>query len=404
MPYAVVQEGETDEGDGQIDFFDEVAFAQLEQSLTEEYARYWQQPLSRGATLENIQQTLQQAENEYQTRSGVVYAMFVPPGTETDTPYTSVLSQRLLSNDVSDNADELLLMFIPPTGNPIQQRVKVNRRQIQRQAALFGLEISSFLDNGYQPLARQLYDWLLTPIEEEIRQNGVENLMYVLDSGLSTIPLSAMMTGDTFAVERYGLSVLPSVGLLQTDFGEAPAPHTVLAGGSAQFAELEALPAVPVELGLVESVATASQVFLNEDFEVDNLRTAQAIAPKAMVHVATHAEFNPGALDRSFIQFWDEQLTLEGLGELGLQDLELLILSACTTALGSRDAELGFAGLAAAAGVEASIGSLWNVSDMGTMALMAEFYEQLRGNPLRASALRQAQLSLLQGNTRIEAG
>ena len=36
------------------------------------------------------------------------------------------------------------------------------------------------------------------------------------------------------------------------------------------------------------------------------------------------------------------------------------------------------------------------------MALMADFYEQLEHNPLRAFALRQAQLSLLQGHTRIE--
>ena len=39
---------------------------------------------------------------------------------------------------------------------------------------------------------------------------------------------------------------------------------------------------------------------------------------------------------------------------------------------------------------------------MGTMALMAEFYAQLKGNPLRAIALQQAQRSLLQGSTRIE--
>ncbi len=120
------------------------------------------------------------------------------------------------------------------------------------------------------------------------------------------------------------------------------------------------------------------------------------------MHVATHAAFNPGATDRSYIQFWEEQLKLEEITDLGLSELELLILSACTTALGSRDAELGFAGLATATGVEASIGSLWSVSDLGTMALMAEFYEQLQANPMRFAALQQAQISMLQGSTRIE--
>ncbi|MGB7084588.1 MAG: CHAT domain-containing protein, partial [Phormidesmis sp.] len=115
-----------------------------------------------------------------------------------------------------------------------------------------------------------------------------------------------------------------------------------------------------------------------------------------------HVSFEPGAVDRSYIQFWDERLTLDNLSSLSLEDVELLILSACASALGSRDAELGFSGLAAVIGVEASLGSLWNVSDIGTMTLMAEFYAQLRNQPLRFSALQQAQLSLIRGDTRIE--
>ncbi len=64
------------------------------------------------------------------------------------------------------------------------------------------------------------------------------------------------------------------------------------------------------------------------------------------MRVATHTSFRPGASDKSYIQFWNEQLTLNDINELSLQALELLILSACTAALSSHDAELGFAGLA----------------------------------------------------------
>lgn len=85
-------------------------------------------------------------------------------------------------------------------------------------------------------------------------------------------------------------------------------------------------------------------------------------------------------------------------------DLELLILSACSTALSSPNAELGFAGLAAAAGVDATVGSLWQVSDIGTLALVSEFYARLESNDLRFEALRQAQLALLNGETRIKNG
>ncbi|MEM9152018.1 MAG: CHAT domain-containing protein, partial [Cyanobacteria bacterium P01_F01_bin.3] len=46
----------------------------------------------------------------------------------------------------------------------------------------------------------------------------------------------------------------------------------------------------------------------------------------------------------------------------------------------------------------------WDVSDVGTLALMGEFYAQLEKTDLRFEALRQAQLALLNGETRIENG
>ncbi len=39
-----------------------------------------------------------------------------------------------------------------------------------------------------------------------------------MDEGRRTIPLAAMMTGDRFAIEQYGISMLPSMGLLQCQF------------------------------------------------------------------------------------------------------------------------------------------------------------------------------------------
>jgi CHAT domain-containing protein len=84
--------------------------------------------------------------------------------------------------------------------------------------------------------------------------------------------------------------------------------------------------------------------------------------------------------------------------------VELLVLSACTTAVGDEDAELGFAGLAVQAGVKSALASLWYVSDAGTLGLMSEFYQQLRTAPIKAEALRQAQLGMLKGKVRLQDG
>ena len=390
---------------GRSSVFDEVAFAETERLLTEEYAKHWRLPVGKTSTLESIQKMLQRAETHHEAKSAVVYALFVPPGKrDFSEQHPSILSQRLLRNEVQRDEDQLLLVMVPPEGQPVQQLMDVNRRDIVRQAQLLSIELSLVEDEGYQPLARQLYDWLLAPIETDLQHNGIDNLMYVLDEGLRAMPLAAMMTGDRFAIEQYGISMLPSLGLLNADFDTEPAEQNVLTAGADQFETLEALPAVPVELGIVGSTSTAVETLLNEAFNLERLTKARTERPKTMMHLATHAAFNPGALDRSYVQLWDEQLTLNNISKLDLSELEMLILSACATAVGNREAELGFAGLAAATGVEASMGSLWNVSDLGTMALMAEFYEQLQANPLRFSALQNAQLSLLKGDTRLEGG
>ena len=125
-----------------------------------------------------------------------------------------------------------------------------------------------------------------------------------------------------------------------------------------------------------------------------------------MLHLATHGEFKPGKAENSYIQFWDEKLPLTRFRELGLNDpqIELLVLSACRTAVGDLDSELGFAGLAIATGVKTAVGSLWYVSDEATLALMTGFYSQLDNAAIKVEALRQAQLSLLRGDTRFENG
>lgn len=103
---------------------------------------------------------------------------------------------------------------------------------------------------------------------------------------------------------------------------------------------------------------------------------------------------------------WDSKLSLDKLRQLKLSDpaVELLVLSACRSALGDDSVELGFTGLAVQAGVKSALGSLWYVSDEGTLALMTTFYEQLKTAPIKAEALRKAQLAMLKGEVRLQGG
>ena len=66
--------------------------------------------------------------------------------------------------------------------------------------------------------------------------------------------------------------------------------------------------------------------------------------------------------------------------------------------------------MAIASGARSALASLWEVSDEGTLGLMAEFYQQLRSRQennrpiIKAEALRQAQLAMLRRQVRLEGG
>ncbi|MEL7226975.1 MAG: CHAT domain-containing protein [Cyanobacteria bacterium J06576_12] len=169
--------------------------------------------------------------------------------------------------------------------------------------------------------------------------------------------------------------------------------------GVSDFEQLSPLPAVPVEIELINDLWPGS-AFLNEGFTRQTLIEERQQSPYRLIHLATHAEFKPGSPDNSYIQLWDEQLKLSELHRLGWQypAVDLLVLSACSTAVGSPEAEMGFAGLAIAAGVRSAMASLWSVSDVGTLALMSEFYEQLQAQPTKSEALQVAQLAMINGD------
>ncbi|NET37021.1 MAG: CHAT domain-containing protein [Cyanothece sp. SIO1E1] len=360
----------------------------------------------------DLSRLLQQIEQARGIRSAVVYAVFTPSESnrlgETPSAENSVAIAPLSNLRRAEQpraSDRLELILVSPGGLPIRYVTPTTRAQVTRQAKFLRMTVSDPEDErSFKPIARQFYGWLLEPLEANLREQDITHLIYSLDQGLRTIPLAALMDPAGFVIERYSLAVIPSVGLTNQSLTPLDTSKTIAVGAD-QFEHLEALPAVPTELQVVKQHLDTDKLLFNEDFTLTNLHNIQKQQSPSILHLATHARFNQGSPKASFIQFWDARLTLDQVKLLNLdQSLELLILSACTTALDSSAAELGFAGLAAATGVRASIGSLWNVSDIGTLALMSELYAQLKTAPSLGEAMRQAQLALLSGQVRIDGG
>ncbi|NJN85048.1 MAG: CHAT domain-containing protein [Leptolyngbyaceae cyanobacterium SL_7_1] len=266
----------------------------------------------------------------------------------------------------------------------------------------------AIITQAYLPAATQLYQWIVAPLEPALEAHQIDTLIFCVGEGVRSAPLAALYDGHQFLVENYSLGVIPAFSLTNSEYRGIKSAQ-VLAMGASQFQELSDLPSVPAELSAIIQNQWQGNIFLNQEFTLENLRQQLASKGFGIVHLATHAEFQPGSPTQSYIQLWQsDRLTLDQLQQLNWSELpvELLVLSACRTALGDRQAELGFAGLSFQAGVKSSLASLWYVSDVGTLALMREFYWQLSRPDVttKAEALQRTQQAMLSGQVYIEKG
>ncbi len=288
--------------------------------------------------------------------------------------------------------EQLDLVLVTPQGIPIHKSVPAAKRQVLLQAARELrnqiTEPSKRRGNSYLASAKLLYKWLIAPLEQDLQTQGIDTIVFSMDSGLRSMPVAALHDGQQFLVEKYSLGLIPSVNLTDTRY-QSLNDAKVLAMGASNFVNQNPLPAVPLEISTIVPKLWQGKSFLNEGFTLDNLKSQRKLEPFGIIHLATHGEFNPGQPSNSYIQLFDTKLQLDQLRQLGWNKppVELLVLSACRTAVGDEEAELGFAGLAVQAGVKSALASLWYVSDEGTLGLMTQFYRQLKVAPIKAEAL-----------------
>ena len=304
----------------------------------------------------------------------------------------------------------LHLVLIPPDGEPIVRDIaEVPNSTLLALVQLFRREITDPSSRLHLPLGKRLHEWIIEPFETEILiPQEIDSLLVCLWSGMRSLPMAALYDGEQFLVEKYSVTTIPAFNLVEHRYNGNRSQSRILAMGASEFEIQATLPAVPFELQNIGNIFGSDRAFLNQDFTVTNLQNQltqsfQDYAPIDIVHLATHATFQPGKPENSYIQFWDRPLRLSEMADISWNqpELDLLVLSACETALGNPQAELGFAGLALQAGVKSALASLWSVSDGGTLVLMSEFYQQLLNTPTKAEALRQAQLSLLNNEVQV---
>lgn len=127
---------------------------------------------------------------------------------------------------------------------------------------------------------------------------------------------------------------------------------------------------------------------------------AQGLAPLALSGLALAGANLPQHLDTNAD---DGLLSAEEISGLDLRDTELVVLSACGSALGtpwSGEGVLGLRRAFAVAGARALVGALGPVDDQATITLIDELYERYLAGRSPSAALAEAQRSVLAAQRR----
>ncbi|MFC4454721.1 CHAT domain-containing protein [Deinococcus sonorensis] len=305
-----------------------------------------------------------------------------------------------------------------------------------------------------QPQTTFFYDQLLRPLEASLA--GAHALVVSPDGPLNFLPFELLSDGHQALLERFVIRYVPSGrDLLRlrraadtvplsppavfgnpafadeaapesaASRGVDPPPATGVPGPRAALPTLARLlrgtvfPALPGTETEARTVArllgTTTRTYLGQAASSAHLFELRS---PSVLHVGTHGFFLgtdqqrrqlPNPLLRVGLALEGAQQTVNGrpgdgllsglqLAGLSLDGTQLVVLSACETALGDAVAGEGVAGLNQAfltAGARRIILSQWRVPDAETGQLMAGFYRRYTGGSEPAEALRQAKLDLM---------
>jgi CHAT domain-containing protein len=316
-----------------------------------------------------------------------------------------------------------------------------NETLAQRQQRL------AHVDTDYPQAAANLSRMLLAPVAAEL---GQKRLLIVAEGVLQYVPFAALPSPGGEGVARplivdHEIVNLPSasvLAVLREEFGNRkPASKTVAVIADPVFSANDSRLAQAVKTGgtdnspVVEAQRSAAESGVDGlarlrfsrqeadeiarlagekrnwkavDFAANRSTATDArLSDYQIVHFATHGLINNQHPDLSgvVLSLVDEQGRPQN-GFLRLYDIynlklnaDLVVLSACQTALGKEIKGEGLVGLTRGfmyAGAPRVVATLWRIDDRATADMMRRFYDAMLKDGLRpAAALRAAQLSML---------
>jgi CHAT domain-containing protein len=344
----------------------------------------------------------------------------------------NVLDPGTLALSYSIGKEQTALFAVTREGGLRVKILPIGEEQLRRDVESFLESIQS--QEAPADLARSLYKAMIEPVSDLVERS--ERLLILPDGPLHRLPFGALMREtkgrDQYLAEWKPLHTALSLtvyGTLRVSEGAPSSAATaVIAFGDPRYPKdlapreeirdpvlrplglrnfsWETLPYSRREVERIAEVYPEARLYLGEDATEERVK---AVAPDARVlHFATHGYLDdrvpldsalvltipeglPAGRDNGLLQVWE-------IFESVRLDADLVVLSACESALGKELSGEGLIGLTRAfqyAGARSVVATLWDVADQTTAELMTRFHRHLAAGLSKDEALRAAQIELI---------
>jgi CHAT domain-containing protein len=313
----------------------------------------------------------------------------------------TVIIQPVLLTEVG-GVPNTIALFVLSKDKLIVTKQKLDPKLFDTLVTQYRTQLTTASSRQYQATSRKLYDILIRPIEAQLPPT-TKQLSIVATGKLRYIPFETLIDSKTrkYLIEKYPINNLTRLTHRSRQAPSNKNKDLVLAIGNPFPSDRRNLAGAEAEVRDIAAIFPGSKATIGKQA---TLRNFELQAPRfSILHLATHGCFNPKGcpelkLGSNTLLFSDRNLNIADAALLGLKNTDLVVLSACQTAVQAASNGEEFAGLAylfERAGAKSVIASLWLAKDRETKQLMIEFYQNLKQGKTKGEALRQAKLNLI---------
>ncbi len=314
----------------------------------------------------------------------------------------SLTNEKLAVDTMTADAGPLVLSFIESIKNTKKQTgtgpLSLRSDPQDEDNVKSGVE--------FKDASGQLYDILIAPVYDKIKN---KKRFCIIPTGVfSNMPFQCLGQNVSaaefhFLIENHSIFYTNKMSMFNT-------PHPARVNRDFSSFAAFGVPDPTLKFNIDEVKAIGKIIGVDSTIYTDGRATEslakQTLRNKKIIHFATHGVLSYSSdFSQSYLKLLPDKdtsdgnngkLTMREVQRLGITDCDMVILSACQTAVSKelvRGWNMSPANSFLISNVKTVLAGLWKVADEPTSLLLEYFYENLSGMD-KSEALRQAQIRL----------